>query len=272
MGQVLIELLSLVYNRQSVNICWVNEQANPSSKHSFLCLFTKQEFTKQQLCENSGQVSQAGEQTFIPENSNKSGPTFSKPEGAESEVDFSLGLGVEVYGINQNGQRDKKQWKLSLHLCQAHVTLRIWSIIFLVRKLWPGEINWLILNWWTSSLRFLELIKKVTVDWTIGTCSMFWCLGFEENTLFPEKWKDSECGPRGNIWKRKGTSQSLRALLPWEGGDQGGISNLPGEYSGRGVISSAVDLTTAEFYQKVNFSRDSVETSGWFQFLDIRSI
>lgn len=65
---------------------------------------------------------------------------------------------------------------------------------------------------------------------------MFWCLGFEGNTFFPEKWKDSECGPRGNIWKRKGTSQSLRALLPWEGGDQGGISNLPGEYSGMGLF------------------------------------
>ena len=52
-------------------------------------------------------------------------PPSSKLEGAEYEMVFSLSLWVEVYGINQNGQRDKKQSKLNLYLCQVHVTLRI---------------------------------------------------------------------------------------------------------------------------------------------------
>lgn len=50
-----------------------------SSMLCFLCLFTKHKFTKQQLCENPGQVGHlGGEQPFTPENSNKSGPTFFK--------------------------------------------------------------------------------------------------------------------------------------------------------------------------------------------------
>lgn len=182
-------------------------------------------------------------------------PPSSKPEEAKSEVDFSLGLGVEVYGMNQKGQRDKKQWKLNLHLGQADVTLRIWNIIFLVRKLWPGEINWLTLklwNWWTwfseISLNLLKL--KSVVDWTTGTCSMFWCLGSEGSTLFPEKWKDPECEPRGNIWKRKGTSQSLRALLPWEGSGQGEHQQPHHESILRGGYFSAEDWIAAEFHQK----------------------
>ena len=52
-------------------------------------------------------------------------PPSSKLEGAEHEMVFSMSLWVEVYGINQDGQRDKKQSKLNLYLCQAHVTLRI---------------------------------------------------------------------------------------------------------------------------------------------------
>lgn len=78
--------------------------------------------------------------------------------------------------------------------------------------------------------------------------------------------------PRGNVWKRNGTPQSLRVFLLWGGGGRGGTSNPTGRAFLEGAIPSTVDLTTGEFYQKVNFSHGSVETSGWFQFSDTHSV
>lgn len=42
----------------------------------------------------------------------------------------------------------------------------------------------------------------------------------------------------------------------------------PGERSERGLFLQQLILATAEFYQKVDFFHGSVETSGWFQFLN----
>jgi len=53
---------------------------------------------------------------------------------------------------------------------------------------------------------------------------------------------------------------------------QGVAATLPGEYSERGLFLQQLILATAEFYQKVDFFHGSVETSGWFQFLNIPSV
>ena len=42
----------------------------------------------------------------------------------------------------------------------------------------------------------------------------------------------------------------------------------PGERSERGLFLQQLILATAEYYQKVDFFHGSVETSGWFQFLN----
>lgn len=49
-------------------------------------------------------------------------------------------------------------------------------------------------------------------------------------------------------------------------------ATLPGEHSERGLFLQQLILATAEFYQKVDFFRGSVETLGWFQFLNIPSV
>lgn len=68
---------------------------------------------------------------------------------------------------------------------------------------------------------------------------MFWCLGLEENTFFPEKRKDSECGPGGNIWKRKGTSQRLRAFYPGRVVTKGVLTTYQESILGRGYFFSS---------------------------------
>lgn len=63
--------------------------------HSFLCLFTKQEFPKQQLCKNPSQVGQGGRRATFPHLRTKTSPDplSLKPKRSESEMDFSLILG-----------------------------------------------------------------------------------------------------------------------------------------------------------------------------------
>lgn len=71
--------------------------------HFFLCLFTKQTFTAQQLskCCSAGPGWEESGFSHLRELRVSQDPPSSKPEGAESEVDFSLGLGVKVHGLAQ---------------------------------------------------------------------------------------------------------------------------------------------------------------------------
>lgn len=139
------------------------------------------------------------------------------------------------------------------------LTLRIWNIIFLVRKLWPREINcfevtelvnpllWDFLNW-----------LKVVVDWTVGICSMFWCLGLEGRQVISREVKGRrvlilEETPRG-----KKEQFSVSGLFyPEVLVASGTPAAPPGEHSGRGLLLLQLIQSPQSFYQQVNFSHGS---------------
>lgn len=139
------------------------------------------------------------------------------------------------------------------------LTLRIWNIIFLVRKLWPQEINcfevtelvnpllWDFLNW-----------LKVVVDWTVGICSMFWCLGFEGRQVISREVKGHRVLILEETSRGEKEQFSVSGLFYPEVLVAGGAPAAPpGEYSGRGLFLQQLIQSPQSFYQQVNFSYGS---------------